>query len=36
MYTHNKALQSDPKSYVPFVALHYNATKATKLFGQLI
>ena len=25
----NKALKSDPKSYAPFVALRYNATKAT-------
>jgi len=31
----NKALQSDPKSYAPFVALRHNATKATKLFGRL-
>ncbi len=30
----NKALKSDPKSYAPFVALRYNATKATKLLGQ--
>jgi len=26
---HNKALKSDPKSYASFVALRYNATKAT-------
>ncbi|VAW63990.1 hypothetical protein MNBD_GAMMA08-2239 [hydrothermal vent metagenome] len=25
----NKALKSDPKSYAPFVALRYNATKTT-------
>ncbi len=31
--SHNKALHADPKSYAPFVALRYNATKGTKLFG---
>ncbi len=29
----NKKLHADPKSYAPFVALRYNATKATQLFG---
>jgi len=29
----NKTLHADPKSYAPFVALRYNATKGTKLFG---
>jgi len=31
--THNKAFHADPKSHAPFVALRYNATKATQLFG---
>jgi len=25
----NKSFHADPKSYAPFVALRYNATKAT-------
>ena len=29
----NKAFHADPKSYAPFVALRYNATKVTKLSG---
>ena len=32
----NKKLHADPKSYAPFVALRYNATKGTKLFGLVI
>jgi len=32
---HNKSFHLDPKSYAPFVALRYNATKATQLFGPL-
>jgi len=29
----NKSFHTDPKSYAPFVALRYNATKGAKLFG---
>jgi len=28
-----KTFHADPKSYAPFVALRYNTTKATQLFG---
>ena len=30
-----KSLHTDPKSYAPFMALRYNATKGMKLFGLM-
>jgi len=32
-WSYYKKLHADPKSYAPFVALRYDATKGTKLFG---